>query len=137
MFKNTAPKPRPGAVGQSRRLRRRMSLPEILLWRELRQRPSGLKFRRQHPSGPYTLDFYCNDAKLAIEVDGEAHGRGDRPEKDAARDEWLAGAGIETMRIPAVEVLHDVEAAVRGIVALVLDRLPLNHPARAGGRSSS
>jgi hypothetical protein len=47
-----------------------MSLPEGLLWRELRKRPSGLKFRRQHPAGIYVLDFYCAAARLAIEVDG-------------------------------------------------------------------
>ncbi|HEX8381683.1 MAG TPA: endonuclease domain-containing protein [Allosphingosinicella sp.] len=132
MLKNIAPKPRSGTVTQSRRLRRRMSLPEILLWRELRQRPGGLKFRRQHPSGPYTLDFYCSDARLAIEVDGEAHGRGERAEKDSARDAWLAGAGVETMRIPAIEVTHDVESIVRAIVAQALDRLPPDHPAKRG-----
>jgi very-short-patch-repair endonuclease len=123
MRKNIAPKPRAGAVGQSRRLRRRMSLPEILLWCELRGRPAGLKFRRQHPSGPYTLDFYCNDARLAIEVDGEAHERGDRVEKDSARDAWLAGAGIETMRVPAIEVMHDLEATLRAILARATARL--------------
>ncbi|HEX8481662.1 MAG TPA: endonuclease domain-containing protein [Allosphingosinicella sp.] len=132
MLKNIAPKPRSGAVSQSRRLRRPMSLPEILLWRELRQRPAGLKFRRQHPSGAYTLDFYCNDARLAVEVDGEAHGRADRAEKDSARDSRLAGAGIATMRIPAIEVTHDVEAVVRAIVAQALNRLPPGHPAKRG-----
>ena len=134
MLKNVAPGPRAGTVSQSRRLRRRMSFPEIVLWGELRQRPGGLKFRRQHPSGPYTLDFYCNDARLAIEVDGEAHESGDRPDKDLARDSWLAEAGIETMRIPAIEVMHDLEAVVRDILARATERLPFDHPAR---RSSS
>jgi very-short-patch-repair endonuclease len=134
MLKNIAPAPRVGAVSQSRRLRRRMSLPEILLWQELRKRPGGLKFRRQHPSGPYTLDFYCNDARLAIEVDGEAHERGDRPERDSARDSWLADAGIATLRLPAIEVMHDLEATVRTIIAGATARLRVDHPAR---RSSS
>jgi very-short-patch-repair endonuclease len=107
-----------------------MSYPEILLWRELRRRPGGLKFRRQHPSGPYTLDFYCNDARLAVEVDGEAHERGDRPVKDKARDAWLAGAGIETLRIAAIEVLHDLEAVLRAILARAAERLPLDHAGR-------
>ncbi|HEU0097715.1 MAG TPA: endonuclease domain-containing protein [Allosphingosinicella sp.] len=130
MFKNTAPKPRPGAVTQSRRLRRRMSLPEILLWGELRCRPAGLKFRRQHPSGPYTLDFYCNDARLAVEVDGNAHESGDRTQRDMARDEWLGEVGIETMRIPAIDVMHDLEAVLRGILGRAAQRLPFDHPAR-------
>jgi very-short-patch-repair endonuclease len=133
MFRDPSPRPRKGGVGQSRRLRRTMSLPEVLLWRELRVGPGALKFRRQHPTGPYSLDFYCGDARLAIEVDGEAHGRGDRPERDEARDAWLARAGIETMRIPAKEVLRDLEAVLRGIAARAAARLPLHHPAAPGG----
>jgi very-short-patch-repair endonuclease len=133
MLRNIAPGPRSGAVAQSRRLRRTMSLPEILLWRELRTRPAGLKFRRQHPSGPYTLDFFCSDGRLAIEVDGEAHDRGDRPRRDEARDSWLARAGIATMRIPAAEILHDLDSVLRGIVAQATQRLPLHHPAKPGG----
>jgi very-short-patch-repair endonuclease len=110
-----------------------MTLPEVLLWKALRNRPNGLKFRRQHPSGPYILDFFCSDARLAIEIDGEAHCRGDRPELDEARDQWLADAGIETLRIPAGDVLRDVDAAFRGIMAMAVDRLPLHHPASPGG----
>ncbi|HYG49225.1 MAG TPA: endonuclease domain-containing protein [Allosphingosinicella sp.] len=133
MFRSASPRPGKGTVSQSRRLRRRMSLPEVLLWRELRAGPGDLKFRRQHPTGPYSLDFYCGDARLAIEVDGEAHGRGDRPARDEARDAWLVRAGVATMRIPAKEVLHDLEAVLRGIIAQATTRLPLRHPAAPGG----
>jgi very-short-patch-repair endonuclease len=133
MLKNIAPKPRAGTVTRSRQLRRAMSLPEVLLWQVLRTRPDGLKFRRQHPTGPYTLDFFCSDARLAIEVDGEAHDRGDRPARDETRDAWLARTGVETMRIPATEVLNDLEGVVRGIGAEAMARLPLHHPALPGG----
>ena len=105
MRKDIAPKGRATAMRNARRLRRKMTLPEVILWQSLRQRPDGLKFRRQHPTGPYVLDFYCGDARLAVEVDGEAHSLGDRPQRDVARDEWLREAGIETLRIPAVDVL--------------------------------
>ncbi len=114
-----------------------MTLPEVLLWQALRKQSTGLKFRRQHPSGPYILDFLCNDARLAIEIDGGTHSRGDRPERDEARDAWLLKAGIRTMRIPAVEVLHDPEAIVRGIVAEAVSRLPLHHALRARSPSPS
>lgn len=77
----------------AKRLRRTMSLPEVLLWQQLRRRPGELRFRRQHPAGPYVLDFYCDAQKLAIEVDGEAHSRGNRPERDSARDGWLDAGG--------------------------------------------
>jgi very-short-patch-repair endonuclease len=98
-------------------LRREMSLPEVLLWQALRQRPGGLKFRHQHPAGEYVLDFFCPRRRLAIEVDGEAHSRGDRPHTDAIRDAWISRQGVRTIRIPAREVLHDVEAVVRHIMA--------------------
>ena len=93
-----------------------MSLPERLLWRELRRKQTGFKFRKQHPAGDYSLDFACLEAKLAIEVDGEAHDRGTNPARDEARDEWLANQGFRTLRIPAREVLADLDAVVTYIV---------------------
>ena len=133
MLKNVSPKPRAGKIDRARMLRRAMSLPEVLLWRALRSRPGGLKFRRQHPSGPYVLDFMCSDARLAIEVDGEAHDFGGQPMRDEMRDAWFARAGIVTLRIPARDVLADLDAALRLIVAEARARLPLHHPAAPGG----
>jgi very-short-patch-repair endonuclease len=98
------------------KLRRKLTLPEGLLWRELRKRPAGLKFRRQHPAGRYVLDFFCAEAKLAVEVDGEAHARGDRPERDEKRDAWLRENGVRVLRIPAREVLSNLEGVVRHTV---------------------
>ncbi|MGQ0660188.1 endonuclease domain-containing protein [Sphingosinicella sp.] len=133
MLRNIAPKGPARTVRRARKLRREMTLPEILLWQALRKHPDGLKFRRQHPTGPFILDFFSSDARLAVEIDGDAHSRGDRPERDAARDAWLMAAGIEAMRIPAADLLGDLEAVVRGICARVLARLPLHHPAAPGG----
>ncbi|WP_347275845.1 DUF559 domain-containing protein [Sphingomonas sp. HITSZ_GF] len=65
----------------------------------------------------YVLDFFCPARCLAIEVDGEAHERGDRPERDVQRDAWLASEGVRVLRIPASEVLGNMEGAVRHIVA--------------------
>lgn len=81
---------KPGAtVERARRLRREMSLPEVKLWQILRKSPGGFRFRRQHPAGPFVLDFFCARANLAIEIDGFAHDTGERPMRDAARDTWL------------------------------------------------
>ena len=102
----------------ARRLRRTLSLPEGLLWRELRRKPQGVKFRRQHPLGPYVLDFYCAAAKLAVEVDGIAHDMGDRPERDEARDAFARSQGIEVTRIPASDVLTSPADVAESIVAL-------------------
>ena len=133
MLKDISPKADAGTVRQSRRLRQGMTLPEVLLWQALRFKPGGLKFRRQHPSGRYTLDFYCSDARLAIEVDGEAHSRGDQPKRDAIRDGWFQERGIATMRVPAAEILKDVNAVVQGVVHRATARLPLHHPAAPDG----
>jgi very-short-patch-repair endonuclease len=129
MLKNIAPRAQSAAALNARKLRRNMTLPEVLLWRWLRQRPEGLKFRRQYPTGPYVLDFFCSDARLAVEVDGEAHSRGDRPDRDQARDQWLRSAGIETLRIAAADILDDTDAVLRWISMKARDRLPLHHPA--------
>jgi very-short-patch-repair endonuclease len=94
-----------------------MSLPEALLWQQLRQRPGGFKFRKQCPRHPFVIDFACLETRLGIEVDGEAHGRGDRPERDEERDAYLRKAGFTMVRIPAREVLRNLEGVVIGIVA--------------------
>ncbi|MBV8686277.1 MAG: endonuclease domain-containing protein [Alphaproteobacteria bacterium] len=124
----------PPTIQRSRRLRRAMSLPEVLLWRELKQRPGGLKFRRQHPAGPYTADFFCHEARLIVEVDGEAHQRGDRPHRDMRRDAWFEARRFRVLRIAAVEVLSDIEAAILGIVAAADPSLQgeRNHAHREG-----
>lgn len=102
----------------ARKQRRQMTLPEGLLWRELRGRRSGLKFKRQHPVGKFVIDFYGPAAKLGFEVDGIAHEMGDRPERDEQRTEWLAGQGIELVRIAASDVLADPVEVAEGIAAL-------------------
>ncbi|WP_338445704.1 endonuclease domain-containing protein [Pelagerythrobacter marensis] len=103
-------------IGRARRLRAEMSLPEVLLWQELRRKACDIKFRRQHPLGRYVLDFYVAALKLAIEIDGQAHDMGDRPERDIARDRWLRAQNIEVIRIPASEVLRDANEIADSIV---------------------
>ncbi len=95
-----------------------MSLPEVLLWVRLRRAPEGVRFRRQHPIGPYVLDFYCAAAGLAIEVDGVAHDMGARPERDVVRAEWLRARGVRVVRIPAGEVLADPDGVAEAIVRM-------------------
>ena len=102
-------------LADAKALRRNLTLPEILLWRELRKLP--LRIRKQVPVDPYVLDFYCAKAGLVIEVDGEAHDRADRPERDARRDAWLAEQGVTTLRIPAADILRALEAVMRLILA--------------------
>ena len=104
------------AYKAARRQRRQMSLPEALLWQRLRRSPCGISFRRQHPIGPYVLDFYCPKASLAFEIDGIAHDMGDRPGRDEARGSWLAKQGLQVMRIEAREVLRDPDEVAEMLV---------------------
>jgi very-short-patch-repair endonuclease len=94
-----------------------MTLPEVLLWRELRRKGGGIKFRRQHPIGSYVIDFYCADAKLGIEIDGMTHETSDRPQRDEARTAFISAQGIELLRMPASEVLNSVVECAEAIVA--------------------
>lgn len=99
-------------VKRARQLRSEMSVPERLLWQQLRMRSGGFKFRRQHPAGVYVLDFYCARLRLAVEVDGWAHDSAGTIAKDRTRSAFLLSQGIATTRIPAKLILDDVEAVV-------------------------
>ncbi|MFN3944550.1 MAG: endonuclease domain-containing protein [Allosphingosinicella sp.] len=102
---------------RARQLRRDMSPPERLLWRHLRLRPDGFKFRRQHPIGAYVVDFYCSEARLAVEIDGWAHETGERVDRDRRREAALRSLGLAIVRIPAADVMRDVVGAVSAILA--------------------
>ena len=83
----------------ARNLRRNQTEEEKGLWRSLRgRRFAGFKFRRQYTFGEYILDFYCADAKLAIELDGFQHGTPGGARRDEARRKFLVAQGIETLR---------------------------------------
>ena len=118
-------------VKRARKLRRQLSLPEVLVWQVLRKRPSGLKFRRQFPIGPITVDFACLERRLIIEIDGEWHGFGDQPQRDAVRDASLRHEGFRVLRVAAREVLRDLDAVISGIVGACGDVGPL-HQLSAG-----
>ena len=112
--------------------RKALSPAELRLWLELRKSPGGHHFRRQHAAGPYRLDFYCARAGLCVEVDGEAHGFGERSARDAVRDRWLEARGVVTLRVPAGEVFGNLDGVVRHILA-ALDDTDSVPPPRSGG----
>jgi very-short-patch-repair endonuclease len=111
-------------VGNAQRLRRTLSVPEARLWSRLRKRVPGKPvFRRQHPIGPYVLDFYCAKARLAVELDGASHDMGDRPRRDIRRDTWLEARGITVLRIAANDLTRGIDEAADAIVRMALDLL--------------
>jgi very-short-patch-repair endonuclease len=111
-------------LGAARRFRKNLTEPELYLWLRLRDRSDDNPvFRNQHPIGPYILDFYCPQAKLCVEVDGEFHGRDDRIARDAIRDAYLAEMGICTYRIFAGDVVDDADEAANGVILIALERI--------------
>ena len=126
----------PTTVARARQLRRQVSPPEARLWSRLHARIPGLPaFRRQHPMGPYVLDFYCAKARLAVEIDGIAHDMGDRPRRDLRRQSWLEAQGITVVRIPASELARQfdeaADAVMRMAIAMVESRPPPPRCARS------
>lgn len=110
------------ATGRSMRnarcQRRAMSPPEVKLWALLRRSPSGIRFRRQHPIGPYVADFYCPAAKLVIEIDGSAHDFARPATRDESRNHFMRSLGLEVVRIPAADVFRDAAAVADALLAL-------------------
>ena len=108
------------AIHKARALRKAMTKPERLLWWALRKHRSELHFRKQHPAGPYILDFYCDAARLCVEVDGEHHDLTHL--HDVSRDAWLGERGVRTLRIPASQVTGNLEGVVQHIVTVARGR---------------
>ena len=110
------------ATGRARELRRASTPAEQALWTLLRQRPRGYKFRRQHPKGPFFLDFFCVEARLVIEVDGPYHVA--RVVRDQRRDEWLRRHGFEILHVSNNDVLGDPALVLERIRAALETPLP-------------
>jgi very-short-patch-repair endonuclease len=89
---------------------------EDRLWDALRdQKLAGFNFRRQHPVGPFILDFYCPRTKLCIEVDGDIHDT--RRERDAPRTEALGTLKIRVVPFRNEEVLNELSSVILRITA--------------------
>jgi very-short-patch-repair endonuclease len=110
---------RPVTLHRARALRRRMSLPEVILWQAVRRNRLGVRFRRQHPEGPWILDLYCHACRLAVEIDGVCHEDPARLARDRRRAVWLESRGISTFRIPAREVLENLDGVLQGLRARI------------------
>jgi very-short-patch-repair endonuclease len=108
-----------------RELRQESTEAEKLLWEELRNRKfNGLKFRRQHPLDKFIVDFYCNEKKIVLELDGGVHNEKINKEYDEARTAMLAGLNIIVLRFKNEEVINDMQGVLKKIrdVANMLNR---------------
>jgi S-adenosylmethionine:tRNA ribosyltransferase-isomerase len=109
----------PRLADRARELRKSGSLPETLLWKELKNKNlNGLDFDRQKIIGNYIVDFYCASNRFVIEID-DAATHDNKAESDKAREEYLKSLGLIVIRFSAKEVLKDTDAVIRHLV---------NHP---------
>ena len=114
---------------RAKAFRKALTPPEFRLWQVLRRdRVGKIKFRRQHPVGPYILDFYCAAAKLAIEIDGAVHNEPKQIAHDRRRTAWLHERGVRVVRLSAVSVMTDKAAVVDFIYDVVRSRLASESP---------
>ena len=106
----------PQLLQRCRELRQTATDAERLLWGLIRDRQlCGARFRRQHPVGPFILDFYCHEAKLAIELDGGVHTDPEQAHRDAERAKALEVEGIRVLRFWNHEVFTDIEGVLAAI----------------------
>ncbi len=107
---------------RARRLRRDMTVPERTMWRNLRGRGlAGWKFRRQVPVGPFIVDFLCVDAGVALEIDGDQHGR--QASYDLARIRYINACGYRVVRFSNHDLRYNTDAVLQTLRE-VLDKCP-------------
>jgi very-short-patch-repair endonuclease len=109
-----------------RRLRKELTPAETELWSRLRRgQLGGRRFPRQYSIGPYCVDFYCVQAKLAIEVDGDSHFTPEAKQYDPQRQLYIEAFGIRFLRFTNVEVYDNLDGVIEAIArALGLNEEP-------------
>jgi len=121
----SAPDLRPSkeTVRAARELRKRGTPAEVLLWQLLRNRQlGGFKFRRQHPIGTFVADFFCDDARLVIEIDGAVHREPSQQERDRVRDQVLEQYGYACLRLTNEDVIYHTQEVLTMILQAALSR---------------
>jgi len=120
------------ADGNTQRLRRyaktmrsEATVGERLLWRQLRARRLGVKFRRQVPLGPFIPDFVCHAARLIVEVDGDSH---DDSARDRQRDRWFLDPGWFVLRFSGEDVANDMGWVLGAILLALQDPSQIHDP---------
>ncbi len=106
-----------------RDLRNEPTIPEFILWQELRGSKLGHKFRRQYSIGSYVVDFYCPELRLVVEVDGDTHFEPLDIEHDNQRTVFLTDKGIQVIRVTNIDIRDSLE----DVVTLIKQQFPHDH----------
>ena len=108
---------------QARSLRKHATTAEAVLWEALRNRKAGgFKFRRQQVIEGFIADFYCEEAKLAVEIDGGVHATAGRREIDIHRERVFGARDIYTLRIKNETVIRNLRDALNLIITTAASR---------------
>src|SRR5579871_745767 len=108
-------------VRRARELRQSATTAEQLLWQLLRKKQlHGRQFRRQHPIGRFIADFYCDDARLIVEIDGAVHNEASQFERDREREAILRAHSLAVLRFANEEVLQEIERVLETLSEYVL-----------------
>ncbi|MCC5636270.1 DUF559 domain-containing protein [Nostoc sp. CHAB 5844] len=103
----------------AQQLRKQPTKSEAILWEALRNRKlDNHKFRRQHPIGTFIVDFFCQEERLIVEVDGAIHES--QRYLDQQRQELLESLGLRFLRISSQQVETDLNATLEAICAAFL-----------------
>ncbi len=103
----------PRQTDLARQLRQKQTPAEAALWASLRRKQlDGLQFRRQHPIGPYVVDFCCPATGLVIELDGDIHDEANHAAYDQDRTDYLSALGYRVLRIRNEVVLSNMQSAL-------------------------
>ena len=113
----------PSILAHHREMRHAQTSAEAMLWRTLRNRHTAFKFRRQHPIDRFIIDFYCAEAKLLIEIDGESHLLLGQKEYDEARTKYLEDLGYKLIRFTNTDIRYNIHAVVDEILQTVKFRI--------------
>ncbi len=95
-----------------RKLRKEATSQEKILWEKLRNKKTGLKWRRQHSIGGYIADFYCAEKKLIIEIDGAHHFQNENKEYDKNRTDYFDGLDVKVIRFTNEEIDKNLEEII-------------------------
>ena len=106
-----------------RRLRNRPTSAEGYLWQFLRKHQlAGCKFRRQYSVGPYALDFFTAEVRLAIEIDGDVHESEAVRQRDRSRQRYVESFGIEFLRFSNEDVFERLDDVLQRIERKVVEK---------------
>lgn len=91
---------------------------ESVLWNALKAKGTGLKFRRQHIIEDFIVDFYCNEKKLTVELDGGYHNKPEQMKSDEERTARLKELGYTELRFTNEQVLCDIDNVIKDICSI-------------------